>query len=96
MTLKSLKPKIATIDTRIGSPVVKRIRGRALTRIRERILLRDGYECRKCRRVFSPWNLEIDHVVPLHLGGIADSDENLQTLCIWCHEKKSKEENKNM
>lgn len=33
-------------------------------------------------------NLEVDHIVPLHLGG-SNEPENLQLLCIKCHKEKT-------
>jgi 5-methylcytosine-specific restriction protein A len=90
--ITTLKPRIETLDFKIGSPVAtERIRGWKLQKIRERILLRDSYTCRVCGRVSV--DLEVDHVVPLHLGG-AESDENRQSLCHECHELKSAEEEK--
>ena len=90
--LATLPKRIATIDTRVGSsPATERIRGRALQRIRERILLRDGYTCRACGRVSV--DLVVDHIIPLHLGG-AESDENRQALCRACHDLKSEREEK--
>ena len=92
MTIASLKPRINTIDTRVGSSVaVERIRGWQLTKIRDRVLLRDGYTCRKCGRVSA--SLEVDHIIPLHLGG-AESDENRQSLCDDCHQLKGEQEEK--
>jgi 5-methylcytosine-specific restriction endonuclease McrA len=91
-SIPSLKPRIATLDTRQGSSAaVERIRGYRLIKIRERILLRDGYACRVCGRVSV--DLIVDHVVPLHLGG-AESDENRQSLCGDCHDRKSEQEEK--
>jgi 5-methylcytosine-specific restriction endonuclease McrA len=73
-----LLPRLTTIDTRNGSSIAtKRITGYALVKIRERIGLRDLYTCRKCGRVSV--DLEVDHIVPLHLGG-QESDENRQSL----------------
>lgn len=34
---------------------------------------------------------EVDHIVPLHKGG-TDSYENLQGLCIDCHEEKTRQD----
>ena len=88
--LTSIKPKISTLDVRTCSmPVVERIRGYELQKIRNRILLRDEYTCRRCGRVSV--DLEIDHIVPLHLGG-AETDENRQSLCPVCHAEKNAEE----
>lgn len=91
--LSSLKPKINTLDTRQGAPVaVERIRGYELTKIRQRIGLRDLFTCQMCGRVTADG--EVDHIVPLHLGG-QESDENRQWLCpIPCHRLKSDQEEK--
>ena len=59
---------------------------------RRRILLRDRYTCQGCGLVRS--DHEIDHRVPLELGGSND-DDNLQTLCggaDGCHARKSSAE----
>jgi len=92
MSLTTLKPKIATIDTRRGAPVaVERIRGYELTKIRERIGLRDEYTCADCGRVTVDG--EVDHEMPLHLGG-QESDANRKWRCKECHTKKSEREEK--
>lgn len=90
MPLKTLKSKIETLDTRIGTnPVTERIRGRRLQKINQRIGLRDGFTCQMCGRLDA--HGEVDHKVPLHLGG-TESDENRQWLCQECHEKKNERE----
>lgn len=92
MPLTTLKPRISTIDTRRGAPVaVERIRGYALTKIRERIGLRDLYTCQICGRVTARG--EVDHVAPLHMGG-QETDENRQWCCVSCHRLKSDQEEK--
>jgi 5-methylcytosine-specific restriction endonuclease McrA len=92
--ITTLKPRIATLDTRQGSSAaVERIRGYELTKIRERVLLRDGYACRVCGRV-SATELVVDHVVPLSMGG-QERDSNRQALCAEpCHRLKSEQEEK--
>ena len=85
--LKTMK----TLDVRRGVPVVERIVGRALQRIRERIMLRDEYTCQKCGRVILDG--EVDHVCPLSTGG-CETDINRMWLCLDCHHAKSKLENK--
>ena len=90
--IRTLKRRIKTIcNNRAPATVVDRIRGRKLDRIRKRVLLRDHYTCRRCGRVSV--DLEVDHIVPLFLGG-AESDENRQALCRECHAAKSAEEEK--
>jgi len=89
--LSSLKPKVSTIDTRTCSTPIatERIRGYQLQKTRERIALRDEYTCQMCGRVTV--HGEVDHKVPLHLGG-KESDENRWWLCPDCHRKKSERE----
>ena len=90
-SIASIQPRLSTIDTRVGSSVaVERIRGREHYRIRQRILVRDGAACVKCG---CGLNLEIDHTIPLHLGG-QESDINRQVLCVDCHHAKSVQEEK--
>lgn len=91
--LSTIQPRIYTVDLRRGVGAgTERIRGGKLTKIRARILLRDGYTCRVCGRVSV--DLIVDHIIPLHLGG-AESDENRQSLCQEpCHRMKSEMEEK--
>ena len=85
--LTMLKRQVQTVDTsRGGSVAVERIRGHELVKIRERIALRDRYTCQRCGRVTTKG--QVDHKVPLHLGG-RESDENRQWLCVPCHDEKS-------
>lgn len=54
----------------------------------KKIKLIENKECIICR---SRENLEVDHVIPVVLGG-SDSLENLQVLCHDCHKKKTSSE----
>jgi 5-methylcytosine-specific restriction protein A len=91
--LKCIKPTIKTLSQSRGAELAtvatKRITGRRCQQSRQEIAERDGYRCQMCGRLTTRY--EIDHVVPLHLGGRDDSD-NKQLLCIPCHELKSKAE----
>ena len=91
-------PKLTSIDKRVETirvnridHVVKRVTGRELQRIRKRILIRDDYTCHSCGVVST--KLQVDHITPLYLGGL-DKDFNRQSLCIKCHDIKSKKEEK--
>jgi len=89
--LKSIESKVNTANLSVGSSVaVDRITGRRLIWIRERIAIRDEYTCQICGRLTVDG--EVDHKTPLHLGGSACSDLNLQWLCKCCHKEKSKKE----
>lgn len=45
---------------------------------------RDGFSCARCGAAFE---LELDHIIPVSLGGTSDLD-NLQILCRPCNQKK--------
>ena len=51
-------------------------------RVRQRVLNRDGWRCKRCGL---RGRLEIHHVTPLHLGGDGYALDNLETLCRGCH-----------
>lgn len=55
--------------------------------IRQEILKRDHYVCCNC----GAEGKEVDHIIPKGLGG-TDDKENLQTLCVCCHLKKTKQD----
>lgn len=48
----------------------------------------NNIQCAHCGRLAT---LEVDHVVPLHLGG-TDAVTNLQSLCKECHARKTARE----
>ena len=45
--------------------------------------------CVMCGRLAN----EVDHIVPISMGGVPDSLDNLQSLCKPCHSKKTQKEN---
>ena len=54
---------------------------------RYKIYLRDNRECYICRRMLDFKDVEIDHIIPVHLGGLSDSS-NLAVSCLSCNRKK--------
>lgn len=65
--------------------------------VRLRVLKRDNYECVNCRkegkvtlnRFDKHKTLDVDHIKELETHPELRYDlDNLQTLCIWCHNKK--------
>lgn len=54
---------------------------------RQRILKRDRYQCQRCGTRAGPF--EVNHRLPAAFGG-TDDDENLETLCIYCHESETR------
>ena len=70
---------------------VKRLSGRRLQAMRE-AKFADNPLCAKCGqlpRTHREW--ELDHITPSSEGGSNDS-ENMQVLCIPCHDEKSQAE----
>ena len=64
------------------------LRGRALQTRRLRLWAIDP-NCKACGTLTNyPDGFQLDHKVPLFKGG-ADEDENLQVLCIKCHDAKT-------
>lgn len=57
---------------------------------RARVLAEHGERCHACQTTDGPF--QIDHWVPLFLGGSED-EENLRPLCEPCHMAKTKKEN---
>jgi len=93
--LSSLKPRVATLGSRVQSAPSasdRRITGRTLQNRRLRLWSHDPH-CARCGRLTAyPHGFELDHVVALANGG-ADTDENCQVLCIGeggCHEAKTR------
>ncbi len=60
------------------------------SRLRQHILERDHFTCKKCGASTSEEPnllLEVDHIIPISKGGMT-SEENLQTLCWRCNRSK--------
>lgn len=102
--LQSLAPKVKSVALSPFAPQASggrafarsttahlRVRGRALQARNARIALRDMYTCRACGRVTDKGEGEVDHRIPLALGG-SEEWSNLQWLCHECHQKKTQQE----
>ena len=99
MRLKTLKPKLLTVNTNrfkvleTKAGATERIRGRAWMNVRHAVLVRDLYTCAGCGLVNR--SHEVDHIQPLEQGGDAMSLHNMQLLCAGpsgCHAKKTASE----
>lgn len=66
--------------------------GYAWTKLRTRILRRDGYLCQPCKRAGRATQAtEVDHITPKAQDG-TDDPENLESTCAPCHERKTARE----
>jgi 5-methylcytosine-specific restriction endonuclease McrA len=59
------------------------------TKLRAKVMKRDNFTCQHCgKTVEDGVKLEIDHIIPVSLGGTNKMD-NLQVLCMECNRGKS-------
>ncbi|MEI7955450.1 MAG: HNH endonuclease [Verrucomicrobiota bacterium] len=64
--------------------------GHAWAKIRQRILRRDRGLCQPCKRDGRlTLAQQVDHIVPVSKGG-GDEDDNLQGICLACHDDKTR------
>jgi 5-methylcytosine-specific restriction endonuclease McrA len=59
--------------------------------LRLKVLQRDNFKCVKCDES-TRRELEVDHIIPIALGGAEWDMDNLQTLCIEHHKEKTRED----
>ncbi len=57
--------------------------------VRKDVLRRDSYRCCICKKRFRKRELDIDHIIPVQMGGELFSKDNLRTLCRDCHAAKT-------
>lgn len=61
-------------------------------KLREKVLIRDGYLCQKCLASdIITLATDVDHIVNKKRGG-SDQMSNLESLCNPCHKEKTKKE----
>ena len=53
-------------------------------RTRYEVLKRDNHACRYCGAVAPDVKLQVDHVIPVALGG-TDNPDNLVAACVACN-----------
>ncbi len=57
--------------------------------VRKDVLRRDRYTCSICKKRFRKKYLDVDHIIPVTIGGQLFDKKNLRTLCKECHKAKS-------
>ena len=60
--------------------------------LRRKVLERDNYTCVICGKPAE----EIDHIVPISMGGAMFDMNNLQSLCKQCHKEKTIEDRRKL
>jgi hypothetical protein len=55
--------------------------------LRNRVIRRDGFNCKYCKKELMLSEITIDHIIPLSRGGTW-REENLVVACKDCNEKK--------
>ncbi len=58
--------------------------------VRKDVLKRDRYKCSICNKRFRKRDLDVDHIIPLRMGGQLFDKKNLRTLCRECHRAKTR------
>lgn len=58
--------------------------------IRQTVLRRDKFTCGICNKRTNKKLLDIDHIIPINLGGDKFNKDNLRALCKECHKAKTK------
>lgn len=95
MSLKTLKPRLATIntnriktlDTKAGA--TPRIRGSKWMKERQTVLVAGLFTCVDCGLVSA--SNEVDHDTPLEQGG-KNEQGNYRIRCVECHKAKTARE----
>ena len=57
--------------------------------VRKDVLRRDRYSCRICKTRYRKRYLDVDHIIPIQMGGQIFDKKNLRTLCKDCHKRKT-------
>jgi len=65
--------------------------------LKQAALERDGYQCRECGCLVLSTTSHLDHIKPVHKFASveqANTLDNVQTLCLYCHKQKTRSERK--
>jgi 5-methylcytosine-specific restriction protein A len=66
------------------------VRNHLWSLVRRDVLRRDNYLCSICKTRFRKADLDVDHIIPVRMGGQLFEKDNLRTLCKECHKAKSR------
>ena len=62
--------------------------------IRKEVITEQNDKCNTCNKQLTEYNVNIDHKIGVQFGGTNDLD-NLQALCVECHNEKTIKERRN-
>lgn len=96
MKLKSTPVRLKEVKSRLGNGFragqTERVWGSRWVKLRREVLT-DEPLCRSCKKMgFVSLATEVDHIVPLWMGGKEFERDNLQPICRECHIIKTSEE----
>lgn len=88
--LTMVKPRVDILKPPSAAPAgTKRTRGSAWMATRDKVFRRDRGLCQPCERAGRVTLAEqVDHILPLCLGG-TDDLSNLEAICPACHQAKT-------
>jgi 5-methylcytosine-specific restriction endonuclease McrA len=97
--LSTLKPRIATLDVRIGKPTVKVAEpfysSAPWRNLMKGIIAERGWRCEdvECPTPHGPWSkIYGDHIVEIRDGGAKLDPANVLLRCPVCHGRKTAQE----
>ena len=58
--------------------------------VRDDVLRLHRFKCQICDKRYRKSLLEVDHIIPIHMGGQLFDKDNLRPLCKECHRAKTR------
>jgi len=60
--------------------------------LRSKLIVECNGICYKCKKKFTQYDLILDHIIPIAMGGEEFNEDNLQILCKECNKIKTKKD----
>lgn len=66
------------------------LKGKSVSVLKNKLIEKYGLKCSQCdRTIYSPHQLELEHYIPVEIGGRIFCLSNLNLICVKCHRKKT-------
>jgi uncharacterized phage infection (PIP) family protein YhgE len=94
--ISELKEEISRLKSKITelSKLRTNTRRGVNKHIRKEVITEQNDKCNTCNKQLTEYNVNIDHKIGVQFGGTNDLD-NLQALCVECHNEKTIKERRN-